>query len=29
VEQTRELGEPVALLPWGDRGELVAEILRE
>jgi hypothetical protein len=29
VEEPRELGEPVALVPRRDRGELVAEILRE
>jgi len=29
VEQARELGEPIALLPRRDRGELVAEVLRE
>jgi hypothetical protein len=29
VEESRELGEAVALVPRCDRGELVAEILRE
>jgi hypothetical protein len=29
MEQARELGEPIALLPRGDRGKLAAEILRE
>jgi hypothetical protein len=29
MEQARQLGEPIALLPGRDRGELVAEILRE
>jgi hypothetical protein len=29
VEEAGELGEPVAVAPRSDRGELAAEILRE